>query len=66
MSQRGAERLKEKLEAYWRERGYDVAVVLREATFHASVRSTRFDLRSDMINGYPRRRTPDLDNRTEG
>lgn len=65
MSQRGAERLKEKLEAYWRERGYDISVVLREATFHASIRSTRFDLRSDMLNGYPRRRAETFDDSTE-
>ena len=52
----GARRLKQKIEDYWRERGYDVAINTVEAGFTAAMRSGRTDLRSDMINGLPRRR----------
>lgn len=52
-SKDGAEALKEKLETYWRERGHAVMIVLHEAGFSPVVRTTRFDVRSDMKNGKP-------------
>jgi len=52
----GARRLSEKICEYWRERGYDVDIDLVEAGFVAAMRSARFDVRSDMVNGMPRRR----------
>lgn len=55
----GATRLKSKIEAYWRERGYDVDVKLIEAGFLPAMRSARTDVRSDMVNGLPRRLSPD-------
>ena len=54
-TQDGAKRLKMKIEAYWQERGYDVEVKLTEAGFMPAMRSARTDVRSDMVNGMPRR-----------
>lgn len=51
----GARRLKQKIEEYWRDRGYDVSVKLVDAGFVAAMRSARTDVRSDMVNGMPRR-----------
>ncbi len=59
----GATRLKSKIEAYWRERGYDVDVKLIEAGFLPAMRSARTDVRSDMVNGLPRRSSPETDQR---
>lgn len=51
---RGAEMLKAKIEAYWAARGHSVMVTVHESAFHPAIRSTRFDVRSDMLNGMPR------------
>jgi hypothetical protein len=51
----GARALKSRIEQYWRERGHEVMVVVMDAGFHPALRATRFDVRSDMINGLPRR-----------
>ncbi|MEZ5960889.1 MAG: hypothetical protein R3C30_10765 [Hyphomonadaceae bacterium] len=50
----GAKRLSDMIEAYWLERGRAVTIALHNAGFHAAIRSARFDVRSDMINGWPR------------
>ncbi len=52
----GARRLKGRIEDYWRERGYEISVDLIEAGFVAAMRSARTDVRSDLVNGLPRRR----------
>ena len=52
----GARRLKQRIEEYWRERGYNVEVKLIEAGFVAAMRSARTDVRSDMVNGLPTKR----------
>jgi hypothetical protein len=52
----GARRLKQRIEEYWRERGYTVDVKLVEAGFVAAMRSARTDVRSDMVNGFPTKR----------
>jgi len=52
----GARRLKQRIEEYWRERGYQVDVKLVEAGFVAAMRSARTDVRSDMVNGLPTKR----------
>jgi hypothetical protein len=46
--------LKEKIEAYWRERGQHVMVSLQNVGFHPAIRAARYDLRTDMVNGLPR------------
>lgn len=53
----GALRIKEKIEAYWAERGHDVRVDLVQGGFLASMRSARTDVRSNMVNGVPTRST---------
>ena len=50
----GARRLKQRIEEYWRDRGYTVDVKLVDAGFVAAMRSARTDVRSDMVNGMPR------------
>ncbi|MEZ6022300.1 MAG: hypothetical protein R3C16_02540 [Hyphomonadaceae bacterium] len=52
----GARRLKQRIEDYWRDRGYTVDVKLVEAGFVAAMRSARTDVRSDMVNGMPTKR----------
>lgn len=53
-SRGGAQALKAKIEAYWRERGHNVQVALHNVGFHPAIRAARFDVRSDMVNGMPR------------
>jgi hypothetical protein len=55
----GARRLKLKIEDYWRDRGFDVDIKLIDAGFMAAMRSARTDVRSDMVNGFPRKRRDD-------
>lgn len=49
----GARRLKARIEAYWRERGYAVEVHIRRGAFTPVLRSARFDVRSSLVNGRP-------------
>lgn len=49
----GAEKLKSMIEAYWRERGYDLTVNLVPAAFTPALRASRYDVRSDLTNGLP-------------
>ena len=51
----GAMRLKDQIESYWADRGYDVRVKLVQGKFLASMRSARMDVRSDLVNGVPKR-----------
>lgn len=53
MGRSGAVVLACQIEAYWRARGHEIKVVLVEAGFHPAVRTARFDIRSDLINGMP-------------
>lgn len=50
----GANALKARIEAYWRERGYDVQIMLVEGPFTPQLRACRVDVRSDLVNGLPR------------
>lgn len=52
----GARRLKDKIAEYWSDRGYDVEVDLVDAGFVPAMRSARTDVRSNMVNGMPRRK----------
>jgi hypothetical protein len=60
-NQDGARRLKQRIEEYWRERGYKVDVKLVEAGFVAAMRSARTDVRSDMVNGMPTRKSAETE-----
>jgi hypothetical protein len=53
-SREGAQALKDKIEAYWRDRGQNVMIALHNVGFHPAIRAARFDVRSDMVNGMPR------------
>ena len=53
-SRDGAQALKDKIEAYWRERGQNVMIALHNVGFHPAIRAARYDVRSDMVNGMPR------------
>jgi hypothetical protein len=55
-NQDGARRLKQRIEEYWRDRGFKVDVKLVDAGFTPAMRSARTDVRSDMVNGMPKRR----------
>lgn len=50
----GAVELKTRIETYWRERGFEIAVDLVQQGFTPALRRARFDIRSDLINGMPR------------
>lgn len=50
----GAKELKATIEDFWREKGHKVKVDIVRAGFHPTIREARSDVRSDMINGYPR------------
>ena len=55
-TQEGAQRLKNKIEEYWRGQGYDVNIDLVESGFVPAMRSARTDVRSNMVNGMPQLR----------
>ncbi|MEQ1617903.1 MAG: hypothetical protein ABL883_06120 [Terricaulis sp.] len=50
----GAAAIKTKIEAYWRDRGYEVQVMLVDGPFSPALRASRVDVRSELINGLPR------------
>jgi hypothetical protein len=62
----GAKRLARMIEEYWRDRGYAVDVKLIEAGFMPAMRAARTDVRSNMVNGFPRReREREAENQSE-
>jgi len=54
-NQDGASRLAAKIQDFWRKRGFDVVVEMKDEGFVSTMRSARTDVRSDMINGMPTR-----------
>lgn len=54
----GAERIAKTIKDYWAARGADVEVHLVQAEFTPQMRSGRFDVRSDIKNGLPRKLHP--------
>lgn len=63
-NQDGANRLKQKIEEYWSDRGFDVNIDLVDAGFIAAMRSARTDVRSNMVNGMPRKKAVAMDRNT--
>ncbi len=51
----GASRLATKIQDFWRKRGFDVDVEMKEEGFVSTMRSARTDVRSNMVNGMPTR-----------
>ena len=57
VTKEGAEKLKARIEDYWRNRGYIPPTVgLLSQGFVPQIREARYDLRSDMVGGLPRAR----------
>lgn len=54
----GASRLAAKIQDFWRKRGFDVYVEMKDEGFVSTMRSARTDVRSNMINGMPTKLTP--------
>lgn len=52
-SNEGASRLQSMIRDYWRKQGYDVNVELIHQGFVSTMRSSRFDIRSNLVNGMP-------------
>ena len=51
----GASRIAARIRDYWRKKGFDVEIETRAEGFVSTMRSARTDIRSDMVNGMPRR-----------
>lgn len=51
----GARRIGAALVSYWAARGMHVSVQYVEQPFTPAMRSGRYDVRSDMVNGLPRK-----------
>lgn len=52
----GAAALAKRIQAYWAERGYAVQAWVVESCYDPAHRSSRFDVRSDLVDGLPRNR----------
>lgn len=53
----GAAKLKAQIEQYWIDKGSEKPQVnLYCVGFHPAIRAARYDIRSDLVNGMPRRR----------
>ena len=52
----GATALANRIQAYWAERGYLVQTWVIEGRYDPAHRSSRYDVRSDLIDGLPRNR----------
>ena len=50
----GASVIKAMIEEFWRRHGFDVQVILVPGPFSPALRASRFDVRSDLVNGMPR------------
>lgn len=55
----GASRLQNAIRDYWRKKGFDVEIELVHEGFVSTMRSSRFDIRSNMVNGMPRSVVPE-------
>lgn len=51
----GAQHLARRIQDFWRKRGFEVDIEAHHEGFVSTMRSARTDLRSDMVNGMPRR-----------
>ena len=48
------EEIKARIQRYWKARGYDVEVNVAPTYFSQAFRGVRHEIKSDMINGYPK------------
>ncbi|MEO1028778.1 MAG: phosphoglycolate phosphatase [Pseudomonadota bacterium] len=54
----GANELARRIQEYWSSRGYQVEIDLRPVEFTTELRSSRYDVRSNLVNGWPTRKLP--------
>ncbi|MEM1105674.1 MAG: phosphoglycolate phosphatase [Pseudomonadota bacterium] len=47
--------LLEKIKTYWKARGYDVTGYVKPVGFSPRLRSTVYEIETDMVNGAPRK-----------
>ncbi|MEP1143635.1 MAG: phosphoglycolate phosphatase [Henriciella sp.] len=45
-----------RIQEYWSERGYNVQGSIREAGYSERLRSTVYEVETDMVAGFPRRK----------
>ncbi len=55
-TQPGAERVAQRIREYWRRRDYVVSVWVEPQPFHMAMREAYWIIRSDLVNGWPRRK----------
>jgi len=55
MTKDQAEKLADMIQDYWRARGYDVTVIAERMEYDPALRSVRYELRSNLVNGQPQR-----------
>lgn len=53
-TRKGANALADRIRGHWAKQGHHVSFKLQDAPFMPAMRSGRVDLRSDMLNGWPR------------
>lgn len=51
-----ASELLERIKAYWADRGYDVSGAIVEAGYSPRLRSTVYEIKTDLVNGVPSRK----------
>ena len=51
-----ASKLLERIQSYWAERGYDVTGMIVPAGYSERLRSTVYEIKTDLVNGYPSQR----------
>lgn len=50
---RGAEELLKRIQGYWAKRGYQVDGFVHDCGFHEKVRMSRYEVRTNLVNGLP-------------
>ncbi len=56
----GVAKLKQMIDAYWNERGFDPECEIVQTHFNKQLRTVRYDLRSNLKNGIPQKKLPTL------
>lgn len=56
VTHREASELLERLQAFWAERGYNVNGMVVEGGYSERLRSTVYEIKTDMVNGHPVRK----------
>lgn len=56
VTQGEASELLQRIQRYWSQRGYDVTGMIVEAGYSARLRSTVYEIKTDLVNGFPVRK----------